>query len=246
MTRRTAWRLALFGAGVYLLFAVMTFPAGVALDLFLPDGVSAQSVRGSLWNGEAHAVRAGTLAVRRLTWDTHPLSLLAGRVSATIDAELADGKVQGRVGAAILGDALFGKELRGVLPLAALREALPLKGIAGRLWVRLDRIRIEDGWPSELTGTATLDGLQVSLPETVEIGSFEIDLGRRDDGTLVGEFRDAEAALETTGSVIIVRGQYRIEGRARPTGPGPVADTLKFLGTPDAEGFYPLRLEGSF
>lgn len=240
------WRLALVGAIAYLLFALATIPADFVLGLALPEDVTVQSVRGTVWAGEADFLRVGQVVIPKVGWDTHPLALVTGRLSATINAELTDGRVQGRIGKSLFGSRYTGDDVKGVLPLALFGNALPTTGINGKLWVRLTRIEFRDGWPTELRGQATLDGLSVTVPAPLELGSFEIDLSRSDDGTLLGAFRDAEASVETTGTVVVVPGQYRVEGRARATAPGTLADALKFSGAPDAEGFYPLNVEGRF
>ena len=90
-------KLVAFGIAAFLLFALVTLPASVVLSLINLQGVTLSGVSGSIWNGRAEAVRAGTLNVGSVEWNLDVLALFTGKLGANVKVTRTDGFAQGAV-----------------------------------------------------------------------------------------------------------------------------------------------------
>lgn len=235
------------GAAAFLLGMVAAFPARLAYAWFAPDVLRLDGVEGSLWNGRASAADIGGLYAAPLTWDLHPGSFLTGKLGARIEAELARGQLRGDV--AVGPGVVVLRDVEATLALASLAGLLPVRGVEGRLSAELERARLESGWPVALIGELSVANLVYRPSGTNPLGNYRVSFTEEDAGeeTLRGAVVDEGGALEVAGTLVLNADRsYELSGRvrARPEAPRPLADSLQFLGAPEADGMRRFALSG--
>jgi general secretion pathway protein N len=202
-------RLAILGGVCYLLALIFTFPPDLALRWLAPAALSMQAPRGSVWRGEAQAASISGYYLGRTHWSWRPLALLRGRLAYQIDAQGPDGFVNGIVGVNAGGnvsvDAFTGaasmQSLAAVVP-----PELPASVFQGAVHMKLDTIRLHDGWPIAGHGSVTLENLVLTTPSVEALGNYELQLDGGDGGQpLSGAFHDTDpaGALQIKGTITL-------------------------------------------
>jgi hypothetical protein len=243
------------GVGALLLFVITNVPARLGVDLLRSAGVQAGSASGTLWRGEVASLRVAGLGLGRTRWVLHPLSLLTGRLSADIDTELPGGFIRGRAEAG-LGGRLALIDTEAASPLSNLAPLLGLPIAGGEANASIQRLVVEDNWPTVAVAELRVGNLPLALPgmmpEPGAIGSFAavFDLPELAAGDpLVGELRDLGGALEIDGNISLSPpNNYDIAGLLKPRDSAPPSLTqgLVLFGPEDAQGRREFSLSGSF
>ena len=249
MRRSSKWLLAA-GAFAFILIVIGNLPASLASG-WLPANVSVGTLGGTLWHGEAIAVRVNGIDVERLGWRLHPLPLLSGRFAARIEATTASD----RISAEIVIDRAGRLEARTVearVDTASLAgRALPT-GWAGPVEVHLEELIVEQGWITAIRGSAesgTLTGPPKIQPY---LGSYRLVFGNDAigaPGEIVGHFRDSGGPVEISGDVRLYRDRRAVVSgwvRARPAAPQAVIDDIARLPEVDPQGRRRFSIENSF
>jgi hypothetical protein len=250
MSRWSWWAV---GLGAYVAFTVATFPAGTALRWFAPPGVAFAGVSGTLWSGSAATCSVGGFTVEALRWRTRPSSLLLGRISASVDARIPDGFVNGVVTASPAGISF--SELRGATLLASLAPLVPVRGMRGQASVALEELVLENGWPTSVVGELKLVGLETVplIPDgsgaLLPLGDYTITFLPAPAGALAARFVDNGGPLEVSGTVDLDDTRtYALDAliEARAGAPESLVAGLEVMtADPDAEGRRRLSLTGS-
>lgn len=240
---RWPWLLAL-GAIVYLVVLVVTLPARFVLQ-WLPDGVSAVGVEGTAWRGRVATIAVERTRVDDLRWRLRPAALLRARAAASVEARVAGGFVDGDVAITATGT-VHARDLRGAFPLAELASVAGFQGIAGQLSIDLQALRLDDGWPGVVEGTARIGNLRIADLDDEPVGDYELQFDTRGDD-IVGRLRDRGGPLEVSGALTLgadraweLDGTVRTRADARPR----LGEVLSMLGNPDAEGRREFSLAG--
>ena len=250
MSRWSWWAL---GFGAYVAFTIATFPAGIALTWFVPEGVTFAGVAGTLWSGSAASATAGGLTADTLRWRVRPGALFLGRISADVEARIPDGFVAGNVAASPGGVRL--NDLRGATSLPALAAVLPVRGMRGQASLALETLVLEDGWPAAAVGELRLAGLEAVplIPDgsgaLLPLGDYTLTFLPAPAGELQATFVDNGGPLEVQGTMgLDATRSYTIDALIEPRvgAPESLVEGLKFMTTePDAEGRRRLNLTGS-
>ena len=249
MSRSSRWLVAA-GVIAFLLVIVANVPASFAAR-WLPAGASVQSLSGTVWNGQARILRVAGIEIEKLTWRLHPLPLIAGRVSAAVEATRPGSEARAEVVAG-RGRRLEARHLFAEFDAAALTgRALPA-GWAGPVRLRFERIVVENGWLSAIRGS--IETGQLSGPSNVQayLGSYRLDFG--DDataspGVVVGHFRDTGGPSEISGTLRLTPDRRAVLSgwvRARPGAPPAVVQDIASLPQSDPQGRRLFSFETSF
>lgn len=251
MPSKLSW-LAL-GVGAYLAIALAKFPAAAAYRWFAPDGIRLAGVAGTVWSGRAALGSAAGLPLRDIAWDVDLTALLTGAVGIDFEARLADGFVNG-VAVASAGGVTF-EGLRGGTSLQTLREVLPLYGVEGQLSAALDRLVLEDGWPSAAVGEVRVADLAAPplLPTPgvtlVPLGSFRAQFVESAEPGISALVTDTGGPIELEGRVALgVDRAYTIDAlvRTRPGASDLLVQGLTMMSSdPDAEGRRHFQMSGT-
>lgn len=246
---KRVWPLVALGIGAFVVLALITLPARLVLSRATSPAVSFSGVSGTLWNGRAQALRVGGMHAGSLEWDLHVLPLLTGRLNADVKVTRTDGFAQGDVTATASGRLVL-EEFTASLPVSALPPDIAQGGWGGTLNLKLPRLVLEDGWPTQADGTIEALDLVGPANKPAEIGSYRIAFTGADAsaGVLSGAVTDLGGPLQVTGTVQLKPDRsYLVDGliAPRPNAPASVANTLQYLGPPDAQGRRQFSFEGT-
>ena len=228
---------------------VVRFPARVALDWFAPAQLQFSGVSGSVWRGSAATVVLPNEAIEvsPLQWRLRPTALFAGRVSAEVDASSSNASFRG-VTSVSLGGEVTVSESRIAAPLEELTTDLSIGQVFGQLEAHIDKLVFVAEWPERLIGTIDLKGLSYPALGLPTLGDFRLICSEMADVPVYCDIGDTGGPLEVTGSIALQPdSSYELKGivKARPEAPQQLVDGLRFLGQPDAYGYYPIEQAGS-
>jgi general secretion pathway protein N len=233
-------------AAAFVLGLVALFPARLALAWFAPAEFRTAGVEGTIWSGRAARASAGGIFLAPLSWEFRPSALLGGAAGYRIDAEMPGGSVRGDVAVSVTG-ALKVSDLQASVPLESVSRIMPVAQAEGRLRADIERGRFDDGWPSELVGTVSVEDLVYRPAGSNSIGNYRVEFLPTEDGGLRGVLADGGGPLEVAGEIALTgERNYELRGevKARPGAPAALANSLRFLGSPDEAGRREFSLAG--
>ncbi|HEX6260331.1 MAG TPA: type II secretion system protein N, partial [Woeseiaceae bacterium] len=238
-------RLIAAGVAALVVGLAVTFPARVAYQWFAPDEINLSGITGSVWNGAATQGSAAGLFLSDLTWRFRPLALFGLKAGYTVAARLPSGFLESDV-AIGAGNRVQLDNLAAVIPLTALGPLLPVPGIGGDMNLQFNRLVINDGFPTHADGTVSISDLLLRALSPNALGDFRVVL-QTDDDVIRGMVEDVSGVLRVNGSAILNRDRtYSFVGQVAPTAstPAAIVDELRFLGSPDEQGWREFRFEG--
>lgn len=239
----------------FVVFLVGNAPATL-LSSFAPNQLELVGAQGSLWSGQAQAVRIGDVQTGITRWNLSPWQLLVGRVAGTVDAELPGGFARG--GFAIgFGGSLGLQDFSLASPLASLSQAtgmgLPVQD--GEVVAELAALDVRDGWPERAVGQVRVAGIALVFrngqPVQDQLASFELTFDADevpDSGLIEGTLEDRGGPLEVVGRLQVTPpGNYEMSGRAAPREDAPreMEQALIMLGPPNPDGGRDFSFAGS-
>lgn len=241
-------KLVALGIAAFALFALVTLPASAVLSFFHPPGVTLSGISGTIWNGRAQAVRAGSLHVGSVEWSLNLLALFTGKLGADVKVTRIDGFAQGSV--AFSGSRVTLRKMNASLPLSALPPNVLRGGWTGTATVRLDQMTLDDAWPVTASGTIEIADLVGPATRPAALGGYKVvfaDGAATADG-LKGALSDMGGPLAVNGTVDLKKDRsYLLTGliATRPNAPSDMARSLEILGEPDAQGRRQFSIEGT-
>ena len=242
------WPLLALGIGAFVILALLTLPASVALSLVHPPNVTLSGISGTIWNGRAQAVRSGTMHLGSVDWSISMLSLFRGKLGADVKVARTDGFAQGSVAAGAGGITL--RKFNASLPISALPPNIVRGGWTGTLNLRLAELALDNAWPVTLTGTIEVADLVGPANRPAALGGYKVVFpeGAAKSDTLTGTLTDTGGPLAVNGTVQLKKDRsYLVSGMiaTRPNAPSDMARTLEILGEPDAQGRRQFSIEGT-
>lgn len=246
-------RLIIVGALALCVFLLGRFPAATALAWFAPDGVGAFGVSGTVWNGKAKVISAGSLQFRNTEWDITLSQLLLGRFGGDIDTRWGGGFLDAN-GSISIGGTVRLSDVKGSFDIGQLNALLGNAGVGGTATLDMQEIRLEDNWPVYVVGNGRLTNL---TSELMGRGAAQLigDIGFRFDSltetapdTVTGLLEDAGGPLELNGTLVLTPpANYEIKARvkARASAADSLRRNLNFLGQPEPDGARIFQLAGS-
>jgi len=252
--QRSGVLLGIAGAA-FLVFLIASVPATL-ISRLAPDELKISNPRGSLWSGEASAIRFGSVRLGQTRWKLQPLRLLLGSLAGEIDASLPDGFARGNFELG-LGGSIALSDFTAASPLAnlvaSLGTSLPIN--EGQLTLELQALNIEDGWPTRAVGDIRIGDVALVFrdgrPVPDQAASFLLSLAAEDvpeDGTLQGSISDQGGPLEMVGELRLTPPtNYELSGSAkpRPGAPQELGNALVMLGPENASGGRDFTFAGS-
>ena len=132
-------RIIIAGLFVFLLVLLVTFPARVAYNWFVPAEVRLSGISGSIWQGAATEGIAGGAYIRDLQWRFRPGALFRGQLAFAASGSPGSGTMEADV-AIGLGGALLISNLRGNMPLDVVHQAFQRSGIRGDVILQFETL----------------------------------------------------------------------------------------------------------
>jgi general secretion pathway protein N len=238
-------RLIAAGAAALLLGLVVLFPARVAYDWFAPSDVQLSGITGTVWGGRAAEGSAGGFYLGELRWRFRPWSLFLGKAAFSLTANPVSGSVETGVAVGVGGQVSL-SSLSAQVPLRSLDKILTVRGMEGSLAVQFASVVLEDGLPVEADGTVVLSNLVIRALSQAPLGDYRAVFQTGDDG-IGAQLEEVAGVIDIAGTVLLRPDRsYSITGQvgAKEGAPAAIGQQLQYLGSPDAQGRRPFRLEG--
>lgn len=230
----------------FLLGLILLFPARLAIGWFAPPTFGVSGVDGTVWRGRAEQVSVSGIYLSPVSWRFRPVGLFAARLSYHVEADVPGGSISADIGLSPTGSLRL-SDVQASLPLSAIVGLLPVAEAEGRLAADLDYAVISGGWPRELVGIVSIEGLVYRPAGAGSIGNYRVEFVETDGEGLAGQLNDGGGPLEVTGRLTVsAERDYELSGQvsARQGAPQALANSLQYLGSPDAQGRREFSLAG--
>ena len=236
------------GIGTFAFAIFLMFPARVAVHWFAPEQVQVNGISGSIWSGEVAQGSAGNVYFSDLKWTFKPLQLFLGKVAVDSNVNTRAGRISSTASVSITGTVKLA-DLNGNLVLSAIHPGFRSNRIDGTVKINMKFVELQNGFPGDALGSIDVENLVAGALGPDSLGDFHADITTSDAGILAEvKDKDNEASIDLEGNIMLSPNRdYQFIGNIGATGSTPPAirQNLRFLGTPDANGQYPFRFEGS-
>ncbi len=238
---------------MYLVFLVTTLPASLLLKPLAKNGIQSGGASGSIWHGQMTALQVGVLNLGTVDWNLRLLPLFTGKLAADVSLKQGTGFAQARVAVGFSGLISF-SDVAASLPLQSLvgNDGLP-GGWVGQAQVKLAELQMKDGWPVKAEGTLDVIDLTGPARQPSNIGAYRLQFpvsGEPDADALVGTLQSLDgAAIDVVGTLKFAADRsYQLDTlvAARANASADLAQSMQYLGNPDAQGRRPFSLSGTF
>lgn len=239
---RVNWRWLALGLLAYVVFLVLTLPAGRVYGYWKSQaGADADfalsGISGSVWDGRAEVAVMGGRRFEAVTWQLHPTALLVGRVSSDWGFKVDDGFGRGTM-AASLGGAFSLDTVEARLPIAQLPgRALAVLRPSGTVNLNLRDVEWNGTALVSAEGRMVWSGAGVNLIQDMALGDLSLDL-ETTGGEVKGVLADGGGPLQATGLLSLKPdGSYEFTGSFAARGDDPkLQQALRTLGRVGADG----------
>ncbi|RVU39882.1 type II secretion system protein N [Rheinheimera riviphila] len=243
----------LWGCGLtaYLVFAVTLAPASLWLKLLpLPADVKLGAVTGTLWSGQIAGVQRAPLYFPQLSWQLQLAPLWRGKIGLTVNGgELRDTELPYLQLAAELGlGSVTVRQSTVRLPIAGIMPQLQLPmpvDATGALVLNIQQFALGQPYCSALAGNASWQQAKFKAPNGwIDLNAIHSTLNCEEGNISLQTSADNPLGLLVKAEVLA--GSYRINGSLKPEAsmPKEVHQAMQFVGQPDGEGRFPLKLQG--
>lgn len=248
----TTRRLLIVAAAVFVLGLLAQAPAAIVYGWTFartPDApVRLYGTAGTIVSGSAVQVTRGNQTLLAdLHWSLRPWTLPLGRLGYRLSTSSAPLLLDGEVSVGLGGTRARKLKASGELRALAAAAGQAFVPVAGQVGVDLQSLRLRDGWPSAAVGQLRVVGLSWALArQPIALGDYQVDLDT-EDGDIVAQISTLAGVLDASGDARLKPDrsyELNLQLRPRPDAPPMVANLLRSIGTPDAQGYYRLRRAG--
>ena len=253
--RKTVLLLTATGLIAYTGFMVATLPAAFVWQM-LPTGnkVSLSGLSGTLWSGQARQIIINhypeVIQLPSLSWYWQPSALFTGSITADIHMGNLSSALEGQGTISYGFDGITLSNIQADTSASWLASLSPQQlpgSLSGNISLTADHMTIQQGRCIDLDGTIQLTGSQFSSAfGSIDLGNTQASLECQ-NSKLLANLNQESSAIETQATLTLARnGHYALSGTLSK-GKEPnkkLEQGLKLLGSPDADGRYPLKLEG--
>jgi len=253
---RPVLRYSLLGAGCYLLFLLVMFPASQAyrfaatpLKEAVPQ-LQLGGIEGAIWSGRIESLLYRKALLGKMSWHLSPLPLLLGRAQLDALLQSQGGYLQSRVTVPLAGGNIALADIQGQLPVSELLRFSPYLPIVldGTLSLDLAELQMAaNGRLLKAEGTVVWHQAAMSAPQALEFGDLKMVLHPEADGAVKGDISDLGGPLKVAGTLELKSdGSYRLDATvaAAAKAPTTLVNALGLLGQPDAQKRYRLNYQG--
>jgi general secretion pathway protein N len=240
-------RISILAILAFAIILLVRLPASW-LKGFLPPGITCADVAGTAWNGSCSGIAYNNAALGNLNWELHPLALLRGKVAAYVNLTRGGQFVRGDFEMAS-GESYIAHDLQAQMALDP--PLLPQldSGYSGNLSVNLQYLKLEKNLLAAIEGQVQATSLY-SKRDRLALGGYSATFPKAAAGSEpVGQVSSLEGPVDFEGTLKLTREPgWVLDGkiRTKPETPQALVQQLAYLGAPDAQGFRPLSLAGTF
>lgn len=229
----------LIGIGCYLVFLLVSLPAGILANYVLPSidatkKINLQNVQGTVWRGKSLQARVQNFKLGKLDWDLSVWSLLLGKIR--LDVGVSDDQHKGSGDIAIgLGGSLDLEDVDFRFPaetLMPLFYGFPI-AINGNVLGRINSAELEPGEILKADGRVIWQGAGLTAPQNMDLGDFVVQMKPQNTGTHL-IIKDQNSPVKTDLVIEINgNGQYHVKGSlaARDSRRQDISAALRLLPT---------------
>jgi general secretion pathway protein N len=246
------WLIRLF-LGLLFLIAALALVIGMTPARLLYPHVAErlqplrlQGIDGSIWNGQASMASVLAEPLGPLSWTLDPWAALRGEASGEASLRGSSMRALGRF--RLAANRLLAEAVDAQLDARLLEPALdiPALRLGGKVQARFVRLRAEDGFLREATGTLRWADLSVSGYAEAKLGHLMIHFKTLDSGEIVGELRDEGGPLRASGEIRMRDNQFRADlVLAAEPGAVHIQEALLYVGQRQQDGSSRLIIEGA-
>lgn len=239
--------------GLYLVFLVMLAPAAWWLKLVtIPPAVQLGPVSGTLWQGQVQAVSFNGYVLPQVNWTLKPWALFSGKLALSLDighirqTTLPYAKAQLAYGFSglELKSSQFRLPVGPIIPLLKLR--LPFQVAAsGNMLLNIQEFSKGQPWCEQLAGKASWLDARFQAPSGwIDLKAIDANLSCEQGQLQLVTEPGNPLALNVT-ALIGEQGKYQLNGTMKPDAslPKEVHQAMQFVGQPDAQGRFTLKLQ---
>lgn len=139
-------------------------------------------VSGTIWDTKVQQVNVDQFSLDNVELNTSFLSLLSGTLKSTVSIQDPNLQLQGVVQA--YGQTVEAHDLNATLNPAMFDPVMqfPMLGVAGAMQVKLEKMVVNNGWPTEIQGTASWNNSLIRyLDRETKLGNFKLKLFSQDN-----------------------------------------------------------------
>jgi general secretion pathway protein N len=242
--RRATW-ITLLAVVAFVLVLVARMPASWVVPSTAQ--MACGETGGTLWSGTCVGLTVHGKPSGDLQWELHPSRLLTGKLAAHVVWSHPPGSAQGDVEMG-LGKRITLRNLQADIPLDPLLIPQLPQNMSGHARAAVPLARLEKGHVTELQGRIEAFDLARTGPQAAQLGSYSLTFPGG-PGEPTGQLRDLGGPLSVQGTVRLTSEPgFDLQAlvKARGDAPPDLAHDLQFLGSPDAQGFRPFGLSGTF
>ena len=226
-----------------------TLPAATAYKYF-GDKLGAlklSGLSGTIWDGRASSAQVFGQELGALTWQLRPKPLLTdgvvdahlnldgGAIAATTDAQ------RSQRGEISVSNGTF----HFPASLAAPALDIPQLNLLGDIEGKLDRAQINGVLLTNATGTLHWKNAAVSGTAQAQLGELQADFSSDATGNIHGTAHDLGGPLKLDGTFNVGGGNFDVDAHlAARDGNAQVAEALRYIGQPEADGSSHLIIHG--
>jgi hypothetical protein len=237
--------VALIVAGVLL----WTLPAdvGYRYGARYLGPVALSGLRGTIWDGHADGVSVFGRDLGELDWHAQKAALLRGQYVADLRIQGADVDVAGVLTRSSDGR-IAARDLRFSVPAALLAPALDIGALKllGTISGVVTQAALADSLLSDAAGSARWSDAGVSGQAEARFSDILAEFSSQPDGSIGGVVHDdGKGDLGVDGTFSVSLGAFDAQARlSARNGNAQVADTLRYVGQPQADGSSQLVVHG--
>ncbi len=234
---------------VYVFFLISSAPASlISQFISLPNNVLMNNITGTIWQANIERVEMQTVNVHEVDIDLSPMSvlMLSPQVSVRFGGGLYDGPT-GDANISISEQDLVIHHAHVELPaqqiVPYLKTPVPVEAF-GLVQLDITTLSYSNGQCQNAEGRiAWQRGALSALGENIELGQFDGVISCQDNVLTVEILPKNTLGLSFTAQLNL-QGRLSGQGFVKPAAnfPAKLKDALVFLGKPDREGRYRIRL----
>ena len=224
-----------------------TFPADTAYRLIAGRMVAIKlaAVSGSVWQGHAGSLQAFGQELGAVDWTLSAAPLLRGAVVAHVN--LGGGAITASGDVERDSDGVTARNVSVRFPasLAAPALDIPALTLLGQIDGRIEQATVRGAWVDAAAGSLRWNQAAVAGAAQAQLGDLEATFGSAADGSIAGNVRDLGGPLQVAGTFRVTAGTFDAEATLSARDGNPqVAEALRFIGAPQADGSSHLIIHG--
>jgi general secretion pathway protein N len=122
---------------------------------------------------------------------------------------------------------------------------IPALTLLGQIDGRIEQATLRGAWVSAATGSLRWNQAAVAGAAQAQLGDLEATFGSAADGSIAGQVKDLGGPLRVAGTFRVTAGAFDVDAAlAARDGNPQVAEALRFIGEPQADGTSHLIIHG--